>query len=190
MFERFTRSARVAVVVAQEEARMADAPRIDVEHVLLGVLHRPDPDLREMLAGVGLTVEDARTRLRPQPLGDDDAAALKSIGIDLEAVRASLEASFGPDALDRDVPESRRGWFGRRTGHISFTPGAKKVLELSLREAMYRKDSSIRAEHVLLGILRSPSPVARSIVEAHLSVAELRDRVVALLDRAAYHLPR
>ena len=188
MFERFTRSARMAVVVAQEEARMADSPRIEVEHVLLGVLHKPDPELGVLLTEVGLTIEDARNRLPgvvDGPLGDEDAEALKSIGIDLDAVRASLQATFGTDALDREIPDARRGWFGGRMGHIPFASSAKKVLELALREAIHRQDKSIGAEHVLLGILRAPSPVARSIVEAHLSVDELRERVLALLDRAA-----
>ena len=188
MFERFTRTARVAVVVAQEEARMADSSHIEVEHVLLGVLHKPDPALGKLLADVGLTVEDARSRLPgivEGPLGKEDAEALKSIGIDLDAVRASLEANFGADALDRELPDSRRGFFGGRMGHIPFTSSAKKTLELALREAIRRQDKSIGAEHILLAILRAPSPTARAMVEAHLPIADLRERVLALLDRAA-----
>ncbi|MBJ8347907.1 Clp protease N-terminal domain-containing protein [Antrihabitans sp. YC2-6] len=190
MFEKFSRPARVAVVIAQEEARQLDSPQIGVEHVLLGVLYQPDAPLRALLRDVGLTLDDARAHLRTQraaePFGEEDAEALKSIGIDLDAIRASLEASFGENALDREAPGEKRGWFGRvGSGHIPFTREAKKTLELALREALLHKDSRIGSEHVLLGILRAPSPAARTIIEARIPLADLRDRVEQLLDRAA-----
>ncbi len=189
MFERFTKAARFAVVGAHEQARELKSPRIDVEHVLLGVLSTADKDLTTLLDRVGLTYDDVRAHIaenrRSEALGAEDAEALKSIGIDLDAVRESLEATFGDDALDRAVPEERRGWFGRRGGHIPFTPGAKKVLELSLREALAHKDDHIASEHILLGVLRAPSDKARAVIEEHVAVAELRRQIGELLDRAA-----
>lgn len=186
MFERFTRDAKVAVVLAQEEARELGHDRIDVEHVLLGVLVQPEAGLASVFTEAGLNATEVRTvvaqRHRGDELGDDDAEALKSIGIDLDAVRETLAANFGQDALDRPVDKKSRRWFG---GHIPFSREAKKVIELSLREALARKDDRIRAEHVLLGVLRAPNDATRAVIESHLTVGDLRARVTALLDRAA-----
>ncbi len=189
MFERFTKTARFAVVGAHEQARELKSPRIDVEHVLLGVLSTADKNLTSLLVDAGLTFDGVRAQVaenrRSEALGEEDAEALKSIGIDLDAVRESLEATFGDDALDRAMPQERRGWFGRRGGHIPFTPGAKKVLELSLREALAHKDDHISSEHILLGVLRAPSDKARTVIESHVTAAELRRQILELLDRAA-----
>lgn len=194
MFERFAKSARMAVVVAQEEARELRSPDIRVEHLLLGLLVRAEPDLRRLLEQNGVTregvVRDLTRAGKGEPLGAADAEALRSIGIDLDAVRESLEASFGADALDRAAPpEESRGLFGRgrgaRSGHIPFTPGAKKVLELSLREALARKDKTIESGHILLGILRAPNPVTTEVLGGGEELARLRGQVHALLDRAA-----
>ncbi|MBF6333733.1 Clp protease N-terminal domain-containing protein [Nocardia transvalensis] len=200
MFERFTKSARYAVVNAQEEARELRSATIDVEHVLLGILTCQDDKLRTTLADNGLTAEGLREQLAPkysgeplgeEPLGEQDAAALRSIGIDLDAVRESLEATFGEDALDRAVPAEERkgGWFRRggsmAFGHIPFTREAKKVLELSLREALARDDKSIDAGHILLGVLRAPNERTRELLGGEDGIRQLRQAVHDLLDRAA-----
>ncbi|MBF6239970.1 Clp protease [Nocardia otitidiscaviarum] len=194
MFERFDKAAKFAVVGAQEEARELRAPSIGPEHLLLGLLDCPDRALTDMLGETGLTaagVREALARKRGgEPLGAEDAAALKSIGIDLDVVRESLEATFGADALERAEPpeQQRRGLFGRgkgNFGHIPFTREAKKALELSLREALARKDNRIEAGHVLLGILRDPTPTVGDLIGGDEGVARLRGATHALLDRAA-----
>ncbi|WP_067703113.1 Clp protease N-terminal domain-containing protein [Nocardia jejuensis] len=195
MMERFDKAAKVAVVMTQEEARELRAPAIDVEHVLLGLLGCPDAGLVRVLADHGLTANRVRDALSDNrigdPLGEEDAAALRSIGIDLEAVRESLEATFGQDALERALPadEPRRGRFrstkGMNFGHIPFTRDAKKVLELSLREAITRGDKRIEAGHVLLGVLRAPNQVTRGLIGDDAAERELRDAVGKYLDRAA-----
>ncbi|KAA0020159.1 Clp protease N-terminal domain-containing protein [Antrihabitans cavernicola] len=190
MFERFSKSARFAVIDAQKEARDLKSERIDVEHVLLGVLTTADKPLADLLTAAGLTPDAVRTSIgqhkHGEPLGEEDAEALKSIGIDLEAVRESLGATFGDDALDRVEPEERRGLFGKRMGgHIPFRNSAKKTLELALREALRRGDDYIGSEHMLLGILRAPNAIARDAIEEHVTSAELRRQLEALLDRAA-----
>lgn len=194
MFERFTTQAREAVIDAQAEAKALKAPRIEVVHLLLGVLvGAAGTPLGAVLSDAGLTIADTRAevarRRGGQALGEEDAAALRSIGIDLDAVRESLDATFGEDALDRaESAETteRRGWFGLKgTGHIPFTPGAKKAIELSLREALARKDGHIGAEHLLLGVVRGGDDDAAAVVARHLTPAELRGRILALLDRAA-----
>src|SRR5690242_20336168 len=129
MFERFTADARQVVVDAQHEARQMHAGHIGTEHLLLALLAQPTTLTAAVLTRHGLT-HDAVARSVRSYVGSQglDAEALSSVGIDLDAVRESVEATFGPGALDA----------GRRTvrGHIPFSPRAKKVLELSLRETL------------------------------------------------------
>ena len=107
MFEKFTSDAREAVIAAQREARHLKATRIEPVHVFLGVIASAKPGLRDALEGEGYTSESVRSRLSDGiALGDGDSKALESIGIDLDAVRASLEATFGEGALD---PPTRSG---------------------------------------------------------------------------------
>ncbi|PXX64987.1 ClpA/ClpB-like protein [Nocardia tenerifensis] len=193
MFERFTKTARMAIVLAQEDARELRSPNIEIEHVLLGLLSQGEDDLKALLAEEGITHAGVMRALAAQgkgePLGEEDAAALRSIGIDLDAVRETLEANFGEDVFDRAVPQERRGPFGRgrggNFGHIPFTREAKKVLELSLREALARKDKTIEAGHVLLAILRAPNQTTVRLLGGSESIDGLRPKVLALLDRAA-----
>lgn len=190
MFQRFSNSARAAVLAAQEQARDGNRPVIDVEQLLLGIIATADAPLATMLDDLGLSRDAVQEALdeagRAQPLGAADAVALRSIGIDLDAVRRSLEETFGPDALDRTPPaEESRGFLARLRGnHIPFTAGAKKVLELGLREAIARKDDRIETEHLLLGVLRAPNDTTRGLIEPRIGVAELRGKVLDLLDRA------
>ena len=61
-----------------------------------------------------------------------DPEALATIGIDLDEVRRRIEEAFGPGALDKrseDRSVGARGPEGRRSGHIPFSPRAKKVLD-------------------------------------------------------------
>ena len=187
VFERFTRNARVAVVLAHEEARELADREIGSQHLLLGILQAAGRDLSAVLNGYGLTAEVVRARLAETSTGDqsfdEDADALRAIGIDLRAVRDSVASTFGADAFDQAL--SRSGRRRRRRGHIPFSHGAKKVLELALREALAHKDNEIRCEHILLGILRSGDKAAIALVTEHVYTAQLRAAVVKLLEKAA-----
>src|SRR6186997_2852988 len=79
-------------------------------------------------------------------------ASLTALGYTHEDVRASVEAKVG------------RGK-AQQGGHIPFTPRAKKVLELSLREALQLKHNYIGTEHILLGILREGEGVAAQVLQ-------------------------
>ena len=111
MFERFTPAARQVVVRAQEEARAFRHPWLGTEHLLLGVLAEPDAPGVRALSGLGVTLNTTRAALGQVVgrggLGESDADALQTLGIDLEEVRRRVEASFGPGALDH--PPRRRG---------------------------------------------------------------------------------
>ena len=187
MFERFARNARAAVVLAQEEARELCDRETGAQHLLLGVLQTAGEELLAVLTGYGLTAETVRARLAESSTGDksfdEDADALSTIGIDLRAVRDSVARNFGADAFDKAFSHSGRR--RRPRGRISFSHGAKKVLELALREALAHKDNEIRCEHLVLGILRGGDPSAIGLITEHVDSAQLRAAVIKLMDKAA-----
>jgi ATP-dependent Clp protease ATP-binding subunit ClpA len=191
MFERFSTDARQIVVRARQEADELRHPMIGTEHLLLAMLSGQGTALA-VLRDAGIEREAARAELLrqvesgPQLMDAQDAEALRSVGIDVDAVLARMLESFGPDAL---VPPAttRRGWFGRRrrTGG-RFAPRSKKVLELSLREAMRLHQNEIDSGHILLGLLREGNGLgAKILAEAGVDFDQLRARTEERLRRAA-----
>ncbi len=198
MFERFSDQARLVVRLARDEAASLSHRYIGTEHLLLAMLHEETGVAYTVLTEVGVTHEriSAATKaaVGTEAFGDADAEALQAIGIDLPTVRAKIEEVFGPGALEPPGPEApRRGLLRRRrqqpagsTDRHPFSPRSKKVLELSLREALRLGHNYIGSEHVLLGLLREgEGPAVRFLTEAGVSLDALRDRTVAALDRAA-----
>ena len=97
------------------------------------------------------------------------AKALESLGISLEAVRAQVEEIIGQG---QSAP----------TGHIPFTPRAKKVLELSLREAKQLGHDYIGTEHILLGLIREGEGVAAQVlVKLGADLSRVRQQVIQVL---------
>ena len=97
------------------------------------------------------------------------ARALESLGISLEAVRQQVEeiAGRGNVALQ---------------GHIPFTPRAKKVLDLSLREALQLGHNYIGTEHILLGMIREGEGVAAQVlIKLGADLDRTRQKVIYLL---------
>jgi ATP-dependent Clp protease ATP-binding subunit ClpA len=176
MFERFTREARQTVVQAQAEATALRHPRVGTEHLLLGLVAQETP-ASAVLARHGLTratVLESVTAL----VGDLDAEALNTLGIDLEAVRERVEETFGPGALDD--PARRHSATG--SGHVPFDARAKKVLELSLREALALKHRHIADGHIALGLLREGQGLAMKVIaDRGIDPVELRREVTAAL---------
>ena len=188
MLERFSRSARVSVVLAQEEARELSSEEVRPEHLLVGVLKSAGRDLSGVLGGFGLTADTVRVQLASADRPDEesfeaDAEALRSIGIDLQSVRDAVDRTFGADTYDNALRRSGRR--RRRSGRVPFTKPAKKVLELSLREALAHKDNWIGCEHIVLGILRGGDKFTLGVIAEHVDTAQLRAAVVGLLDEAA-----
>jgi ATP-dependent Clp protease ATP-binding subunit ClpA len=115
MFERFTDTARHVVAQAQEAARGLGHGYIGCEHLLLAAAAAGEP-AGAVLRGQGVTPERIKAEIlrasgpgqTADPAGGLDAEALASIGIDLDAVRARIEAAFGPDALTRALPAARQ----------------------------------------------------------------------------------
>lgn len=183
MFERFTAPARGVVVQAQEESRALGHPFIGTEHLLLGLLTDEAGVGGTVLRSHGLTAAEIRESVQKAvgqcaspPL---DADALGSIGIDLDQVRRKAEKAFGPGALSRGRSRKGKG----SAGHIPFTARAKKTLELSLREAVHRRDGFIGTEHLLLALLREGEGLAALLLgERHLDRATA-ERAVERLRR-------
>jgi ATP-dependent Clp protease ATP-binding subunit ClpC len=67
------------------------------------------------------------------------------------------------------------------TGHIPFTPRAKKVLELSLREALQLSHNYIGTEHILLGVIREADGVGAQVLRQHADLLRIRTAVLDLL---------
>jgi ATP-dependent Clp protease ATP-binding subunit ClpA len=199
MFERFTTPARGVVTGAQQAARELHHPTIGTEHVLIAMLEADGP-VRRLLTERGVSAATVREDIErhigvrePGPVEADtdaeDAAALKAIGIDLDKVRAAIEENFGPGALRLPRPAERRGFFGKlyaSGGHIPFSPRAKKVLELSLREALRLNHKFIAPEHLMLGILREGQGLAaRILADRNVDFGRLREDLTRELDAAA-----
>ena len=168
MFERFTPDAREVVVLAQEEARALRHDAIGSEHLLLSLLRLDTPTtavLRRHELGHDAVAETVAARAGG---GDLDGEALRTLGIDLDAVRDVAEATFGPGALD--APRRRR----RSPAHIPFTAGARKVLELSLREALAMRSRSITDGHIALGLLRGGGTALEVLRERGVDPGALR----------------
>ena len=101
-------------------------------------------------------------------LGEPDSVAgrvLAGIGMSLEATRGEVTAivSTGTTA---------------RSGHIPFTPRAKKTLELALREALQLQHNYIGTEHILLGLIREGEGVAAEVLLQHADFLTIRRAVV------------
>jgi ATP-dependent Clp protease ATP-binding subunit ClpA len=154
MFERFTKRAREVVTGAQTVARAQGAATIGSEHLLRALYDVPDNLGVMVLTAFSVGVEDVDEELDRLRGGGfstpSDAAALASIGIDLDEVRRQIEETFGPGALDRTRAGSGLGGSGK---HIPFSRDAKKVLEIALREAILLRHNYIGCEHLVLGML-------------------------------------
>jgi ATP-dependent Clp protease ATP-binding subunit ClpA len=157
MFERFSDQARHVIVTAQEEAHELDHNYIGTEHLLLGLLATSDP-----IRSAG-------------PLATSDSiakASLTSFGYTVHNVRDAVEASVGRGKVSP-------------SGQIPFTPRAKKVLELSLREARQLKHNYIATEHILLGLLREGEGRAAQILADKHQLDRIRGDVLARIEPPA-----
>ena len=222
MFERFTAEARAAVAQAQEHARRLGHRYIGCEHLLLAAACTSEP-AAAALSEHGVTPQAVETEIvRLIGLGQaaslfsaPDREALACIGIDLDAVRARIEAAFGPDAFIRAAPAACRGnrpaWpksplarlrRSRRAGrghdaapcaypagpagHLPFTPRAKKSLQRSVREALQLGQSYIGVEHLTLALLAMNEGTVPPILSAlGASQASLRAAILGRYRQAS-----
>ncbi|GAA3492155.1 Clp protease N-terminal domain-containing protein [Streptomyces cremeus] len=177
MFERFTESARRTVTGAVAQAERLDHPQVTEEHLLLSLLDTAEG--RAYFAFTALGVRDRRTDIeaalaaarRRGGMSKADTDALAGLGIDVDAIVAKVEETHGPGVLGPGAPEAepaRRPRTRRRRAlldHRPFTPGAKKVLEQSLRVALGRGDKYIGEEHLLLALTVRPGVVSEALTD-------------------------
>jgi hypothetical protein len=106
----------------------------------------------------------------PEGLG---AKAIEGLGCSLDAVRDAVVAAMGP-AVEAVV------------GHIPFTPVSKKVLELTIRDALRLGHNYVGTEHILLGVLGAENGIgARVLAELGITKAKAEDWLVPVLTRMA-----
>jgi ATP-dependent Clp protease ATP-binding subunit ClpA len=98
--------------------------------------------------------------------------ALKGVGMSLEAARDEVTAIVGTGAA---AP----------SGHIPFTPRAKRTLELALREALQLHHNYIGTEHILLGLIKEGEGVAAQVLKQHADLTAIRAAALDLLPAAA-----
>jgi ATP-dependent Clp protease ATP-binding subunit ClpA len=113
-------------------------------------------------------------------LGEPDGLAgraLEGLGMSLEAARHEVTAIIGTGTA---AP----------SGHIPFTPRAKKTLELSLREALQLQHNYIGTEHILLGLISEGEGVAAQVLKQHADLAAIRAAVLDLLPAAGAEAAR
>ena len=185
MFERFTTPARSVVTLAQQEARELGRANVGTQHVLLGILGTPDTAGARALQALGIRERDVREDVRSldrdrSAFSDRDADALRGVGIDLDEVRRTVEQTFGSGALERGATAGARSW----AGHVPFTRGSKKALEVALREATHLGHRAIGTEHLLLGLARDDGCSAARILAARGADRE-RVRAAVLREIAA-----
>jgi ATP-dependent Clp protease ATP-binding subunit ClpA len=142
-----------------------------------------------VLAGFGVRAGALRaaraSQSRTARLTDEEIHALSALGIDAEEVFRRVEEAFGPDAFDEPAAEPSR----RRRGLLGgpFGREAKKVLELSLREAIALGHRHIGSEHILLAILRAgvSGPMSTVLDEHEVSYDSAKQRAIDELRRSA-----
>ncbi|HEU5109675.1 MAG TPA: Clp protease N-terminal domain-containing protein [Micromonosporaceae bacterium] len=189
MFERFTKPARRVVLDGLEVAAELGADKVRPPHLLLALVSGEGAGGR-VLAGYGVTAAVLRgaegQSSRRAGLTDEEVAALRSVGIDAEEVFRRVEEAFGPDALADAEPAPRPR---RRLGRLGgpFDPAAKKVLELSLREAIALRHRHLGTEHILLALLRAgvPGPMGQALAAREVTYEDAKRRVLEDLRRAA-----
>ena len=146
-FDKFTERARKVLSFSQEEAQRFGHDYIGTEHLLLGLLRERD--------GVAANV-------------------LRSLGVELEAVRNAVESIIGR---------------GSRVvlGDIGLTPRAKKVMELAVDEARRLNHHYIGTEHLLLGLLREGEGIAAGVLRSlGLDLEHVRAQTLQVLSPTIY----
>jgi ATP-dependent Clp protease ATP-binding subunit ClpC len=104
------------------------------------------------------------------------AQSLESLGISEEAARRQVEEIVG------------RGQAGPARGHLPFTPRGKKVLQLSLREAIALGHGHVGTEHILLGLIREDEGVARRVLNGlGADPDRIRQQVIRLVSARQIH---
>ncbi|MEV8615924.1 Clp protease N-terminal domain-containing protein [Amycolatopsis sp. NPDC051373] len=167
--QRFDDDVRALVRTAQERARTLSHPGVGSEHLLYAVAYSPTPVgvvAREHgLTPGGVAAQTDRLLARPHSVFDGvDAEALATIGIDLQAVREAVEASFGlgPAPSSR----SRRPRVRRLPGHLAVTGRARSCLDAAVHEADRSGAVQVAAHHFGAAVVAADTGLVPPILAA------------------------
>jgi ATP-dependent Clp protease ATP-binding subunit ClpA len=189
MFERFTKDARRAIVTSIDTAAESGAAKAGPEHLLLGLTADDQNTAARILASYGVTAAALKAAVAPGTrragLTDDEISALRAVGVDVNEVFRRIEEAFGREALDEPAtsrPPRRRGRIG-----APITTQAKKVIELSLREAIALGHREISSGHLLLALLRHglSGSVSTVLTDHGVTYDDARRHVVSEFRKAA-----
>jgi len=180
MFERLSRQARAAVVSASVTALDEGSETIEGLH-LLRALITVGPTTPAALADLGADVNavvaqaEARTKHASTRAGltDEDVEAIRTLGVDVDALLAKIAADLGPEAL-RPRPSGRAGRL-RLTGggKPRFSMTARKSLELALRHTMRLNEAHLSDAHLLVGLIRADEATRSLLAEQGVTETEL-----------------
>jgi ATP-dependent Clp protease ATP-binding subunit ClpA len=178
MADHMTPDARAVSIRAYEQAIRLGHRYLGGEHFLLALASSAQP-AGAVLREHGVTperIEREIARLAGAALfGDLDRDALAGIGVDVDAVRTRIEASFGPGALTRAGQATRRtrpprlrpvSGAGRDGVFLPHAPDAGQGLRNAHREAQAQRDTRIGAEHLALGLLAAGDGTVPLILSA------------------------
>ncbi len=169
MGRRLSSAGRATIVGATYAAARQGTEHTEPEHFLLAVLEGPPSAAQSYLVDHGLgraTVEQAlRDVADADDLGfdDDDRAALAELGLDLPDLLRRLEERFGPDAA---APAPRRRRPGPRRLAAGMSHASAHLVKAALMEAAIA-DTAMGPEHVLLAIMRDPTPLCADLLAAY-----------------------
>ncbi len=174
MFDRFTSTARLAVIDAVRVARTGRSAEVTDEHLLAALLAQPGSTAARLLESAGVTSEKVADAYlaadRKGGLSDAEAESLlRELGIDVDQVVERVESKLGAHAL---AGGSRRR--GRRT---PFGATGKSILLGALREKRALRDRDLGDEHLLLAIAARDGVGAQLLASHGLSYLDLRGRL-------------
>src|SRR5680860_451446 len=155
MFDIFTERARTVILEAQAEATDRGDNYIGCEHLLVGLLREGTGLAAVVLAERSVTVDAARGAIDelvgPRPMAVPPDKALATMGVDLDRVRARLQATFGSGALADPTPP--------------YNSSAREALELAVAESGRLRQRHVGTGHELLGLARVTEGLAAKILE-------------------------
>jgi ATP-dependent Clp protease ATP-binding subunit ClpA len=168
MSRRLSSAGRGIIIAATHEAARLEAEETEPEHFLLALFTGPPSTAQSYLADHGLTRRIVEEALRDAADGWDitfdaeDTAALTALGFDLPVLLDRLEERFGSEAAS--TPRRRRP--GPRRLAAGLSRATTQLIKAALLEAVVT-DTAMGPEHLLLAILRDPTPTCADLAAAY-----------------------
>jgi ATP-dependent Clp protease ATP-binding subunit ClpA len=168
VFERFSPSARRAVLGSIDEAAAVGAVGVGPEHLLAAIAIQKGSIASSVLNDMGVTSEAVRNALEA-----DDAEALGAIGISLDSVRRRIDHALG-----------ERAWNDAVIGlKLPFTEAGKAAITSAVHETRNLRQRVITPEHILLALVSEETMVGSLLKQLGVSPAHIQERVLAEVAR-------